>query len=513
MRRLRHAVSGHPGGWLLAAGLAGSAWGVVSTDWTQVDPVVPGFGQAVAIGIAGNVYVAGSRSLTGQGLVPSVWKFGPLGYAYWTITPWQTPGDARAVAQRPAGAVDIGGSMLTTPGTGTDAFVARIDQYGATVWVDHFHGPASGDNSVDGIAVTPASQIVVTGKTTTVAGGPDVWIALIDGAGNPLGSYTLLDPSGLNDSGLAVAVDPAGSIYVTGYIGTPGRVRDLWVGKFLPTTPVLTAAPGWPSSFTINTNPSPAATSYGTGIAVAPDGNLVITGVMTSAQGTADIYVAKLANGSTVFADGTILWARTIDGGEQDDDVARAVAVDGSGSIYVTGAVDRMGGGFQDLWIAKFGADGTTLWEISQDGPGHDVDAGFGLTLDPQGLVYATGEITDAFGKQIMLTECLHEYPPPVIGPPPTLSFRTAPNPYRPGSGGAQDAAGIQFAPVPALSTLRIYTLTGSLVTELKDTDGDGIIVWNAKTPGGTNVASGVYLYQVSPPAGAAFRGKVVIIR
>jgi len=417
------------------------------------------------------------------------------------------------VARRPAGAVDIGGAMLTGTGTGSDAFVARVYQYGSTVWLSTFHGPAAGDNSVDGIAVTPSSQLVVTGKTTTVAGGPDVWIALLDASGNPLGSYTLLDPSGLKDSGLAVAVDPAGSIYVTGYIGTPGRVRDLWVGKFLPTTPVLTPDPGWPSNLTINTSPSPGATSYGTGIAVGPDGSVVLSGIMTSAEGTADIYVAKLANGSTVFADGTLLWARTIDGGEQDDDEADAIAVDGSGSIYVTGAVDRPGGGFQDRWIAKFGANGTTLWEISVDGAGHDTDIGHGITLDGQGLIYATGETTDAFGKRDMILDVLHEYPAPVAGPPPALSFRTAPNPYRPGSGGSQDAAGIQFAPVPALSTLRIYTLTGSLVTELKDTDGDGIIVWNAKTPGGTNVASGVYLYQVSPPAGAAFRGKVVIIR
>jgi len=47
----------------------------------------------------------------------------------------------------------------------------------------------------------------------------------------------------------------------------------------------------------------------------------------------------------------------------------------------------------------------------------------------------------------------------------------------------------------------------------MKDSDGDGIIVWDAKNNDGTNVASGVYLYSVTPPAGTAFRGKVVIIR
>lgn len=499
------------GAWL-AAGLAGAAWGVVATDWTQVDSLEPSLGAAVAIGIVGNVYIGGSRSLTGQGLVPSVWRFSSLGGPTWNIMPWPNPGGVRAVAPRPGGAVDIGGAIFTGTGTGSDAFVARIASDGSTVWITTFHGPAAGDNSVDGIAVTPSSDIVVTGKTTTVGGGPDIWVQMLDISGNPTSQYYVITPGG-KDSGLAVAVDAAGSIYVTGYLASPSGIPDLWVGKFLPTTPALTPAPGWPASLTINTSALPGATAYGTGIAVEPDGSLVISGVMTSAEGTSDIYVAKLANGSTIFADGTILWARTIDGGEQDDDTAQAVAVDGSGSIYVTGAVDRMGGGFQDLWVAKFSPDGTTLWESTLDGPGHEADAGLGIAVNAQGLVFATGELTSAFGRPMMVTECLHEYAPPVAGPQPAPGFRAAPNPYRPGSGGPQDAAGIQFAPVPAFSALRIYTLAGSLVAELQDSAGNGIIVWTAKTPGGANVASGVYLYQVTPPAGAAFRGKVVIIR
>jgi hypothetical protein len=113
----------------------------------------------------------------------------------------------------------------------------------------------------------------------------------------------------------------------------------------------------------------------------------------------------------------------------------------------------------------------------------------------------------------VMTVACLHDYPALAALVPPPPSFRTVPNPFRIGQGGAQAAAGITFAPVAAGSVVRVYTLTGSQVVEMKDSDGDGIIVWDAKNNDGTNVASGVYLYSVTPPAGSAFRGKVVIIR
>ncbi len=106
-------------------------------------------------------------------------------------------------------------------------------------------------------------------------------------------------------------------------------------------------------------------------------------------------------------------------------------------------------------------------------------------------------------------SKCLPSVPPV---PPPLASAasrpRAAPNPFRPGS-----ATGITFRDLPAGATVRLYTLAGEPVTVLTDTDNDGVIVWDVKNPRGRDLASGVYLYVVTPRSGRVTRGKVVIIR
>lgn len=90
------------------------------------------------------------------------------------------------------------------------------------------------------------------------------------------------------------------------------------------------------------------------------------------------------------------------------------------------------------------------------------------------------------------------------------------PNPYRPGSGGNFDdtmfGAGIVFESLPARSKIKIYSLSGALVAEVSDDDGDGRCLWNAKNKDGSRAASGVYLYVVSADSGKK-NGRIAIIR
>ncbi|MBI2916285.1 MAG: T9SS type A sorting domain-containing protein, partial [Elusimicrobia bacterium] len=66
------------------------------------------------------------------------------------------------------------------------------------------------------------------------------------------------------------------------------------------------------------------------------------------------------------------------------------------------------------------------------------------------------------------------------------------PNPYQP-SLAAHLANGIKFKGLPAYSTIKIYTLTGDLIKQMKDEDGDGTVSWNAKNESGQDSASGIY--------------------
>lgn len=93
------------------------------------------------------------------------------------------------------------------------------------------------------------------------------------------------------------------------------------------------------------------------------------------------------------------------------------------------------------------------------------------------------------------------------------------PNPYKPGTGGAYDntvlGKGMVFDHLTPSAHIRIYTVAGELVAEGEESDGDGQYLWNACNASGEAVASGVYIYYITGPAGSGQKahGKLAVIR
>jgi hypothetical protein len=157
------------------------------------------------------------------------------------------------------------------------------------------------------------------------------------------------------------------------------------------------------------------ASDNGNGIAVDAGGNAYVVGDTTSINfpasgmqrgnhGGQDAFVAKLS------ADGSRLLYSTYLGGGNDDRGA-GIAVDGSGSAYVTGstysadfpvasAFQSRNGGGQDAFIARLSADGNSLvFSTYLGGTGGIAaypEAGQGIALDSQGSAYVTGMTSSA---------------------------------------------------------------------------------------------------------------------
>ncbi len=105
-----------------------------------------------------------------------------------------------------------------------------------------------------------------------------------------------------------------------------------------------------------------------------------------------------------------------------------------------------------------------------------------------------------------------------------TAGFTTVfPVPWRPhgpnaGNGPGQtgtEAGGMTFTNIPSQCTIKIYTLTGDLVRQIRHSDIGGQIgqdVWDGKTTRGDPAASGVYLWRVES-ASDGKNGKLMIIR
>ncbi|MEI7609884.1 MAG: DUF4347 domain-containing protein, partial [Rhodospirillaceae bacterium] len=91
--------------------------------------------------------------------------------------------------------------------------------------------------------------------------------------------------------------------------------------------------------------------------------------------------------------------------GSSGNDIGRAIAVDASGNVYVTGSftgtVDFDPGpgittmtsaGSTDIFIEKLSATGDLIWTARLGGSGADI--GYGVTVDGSGNVYATGSFS-----------------------------------------------------------------------------------------------------------------------
>jgi len=119
-------------------------------------------------------------------------------------------------------------------------------------------------------------------------------------------------------------------------------------------------------------------------LALDASGNIVVTGYSYSGTNY-DYYTAKYA-----AANGALLWEIRYNGPANKDDYAVALAVDAGGNVVVTGY--SLNGTNADYYTAKYAAaDGAFLWEKRYNGPANGDDFARRVAVDGSGNVVVTG--------------------------------------------------------------------------------------------------------------------------
>ena len=226
-----------------------------------------------------------------------------------------------------------------------------------------------------------------------------------------LGYSTYLGGSG-DDAGSGIALDAAGSAYVTGITASTnfptqlpykntfqGGLYDVVVTKLTPAG----------NGLIYSTYLGGSGYDQGLGIAVDARGSAYVTGITESIdfptlsayqvdnRGGYDAFVTKLLPAGNGLVYSTFL-------GGSSNDYGRGIAVDAAGAAYVTGYTFSTDfptqsqyenyAGADDAFVTKLSPDGTKLsYSTYLGGSGHD--EGYAIAVDAAGAAYVTG-ITDS---------------------------------------------------------------------------------------------------------------------
>jgi hypothetical protein len=119
-------------------------------------------------------------------------------------------------------------------------------------------------------------------------------------------------------------------------------------------------------------------------VAVDGSGNVFVTGQSFNASSSWDFATIKYSGA------GVPLWTNRYNGSVNSADVAVAVATDANGNAFVTGA-SFLGGGGIDYTTIKYSGAGVPLWTNYYNGPGDGTDGAHAMALDSSGNVFVTG--------------------------------------------------------------------------------------------------------------------------
>ena len=297
-------------------------------------------------------------------------SFDPLGTLRWSRTMgnvnWERiwgldvdTSDNIYVTGRFREALDFGAGPVSTTGS-WNTYVAKYSNDGALVWF--YECAMSGNDSARDLAIDASGNVLVTGffsanmdcggPAIPTVGGDDIYVLKLDTNGTPLWQWG--GGSGADDTGISIAVDNTGNVYVTGFYA--------------------------------------GSADFGGG--ALPVG------------GGEDIFALKLD------ADGNYLWSGGYGG--SNTDFGRSIAVDSSGNFALTGyflsdSIDfgdltrnNANPGTEDGFVASFDTSNTLAWSTHFGTV--DTDVGFDVAIDSNDRIHLCATYSGAvsFGGPVL---------------------------------------------------------------------------------------------------------------
>ncbi len=280
---------------------------------------------------------------------------------------------ARALALDGDGNVFVTGYSAGNGGYVDYATIA-YSRGGESLWTNRYNGLGNNDDAASAIAVDGDGNVFVTGDSTSSGAGLDYVTIKYSGDGVSVWTNSYNGSENSDDLASAIAVDSNGDVVVTGHSMGSGGLYDYATIKY-----ANNGIPLWTNRYNGPGNGS----DYPVALAMDGNGNVFVTGASRAVVGYYDYATIKYSSA------GVPLWTNRFNGSGNDEDRATAVAVDGSGNVFVAGYSWENSGGIVFV-VIKYSNDGVPLWtNRCDDGFGNSGNSA--IALDGNGNVFLTG--------------------------------------------------------------------------------------------------------------------------
>lgn len=263
---------------------------------------------------------------------------------------------------------------------GTLAVTVKYSSTGQPLWTNAFGEYTGGIAQANGVAVDQTSgNAIIVGKILRVSNDFQYFTIAYSNAGLPLWTNFYSNELGDDNIAVAVACDPVGNIFVTGYsekTNTPNDSNfDYATIAYSKTGQAL-----WTNRFDgpASGNDQPRA------LVVGPSGNVYVTG-SSAGIGSDEDYATVACSNS-----GVPLWTNRYNGPGNYYDVAYAIAVDKSDNVFVTGS--SAAAFASDFATLAYTSAGVPLWTNRYGGAGNSYDDAYAIAVDGAGNVFIAGE-------------------------------------------------------------------------------------------------------------------------
>ena len=278
-----------------------------------------------------------------------------------------------------------------------DTFVAKLDPWGKVLWVQVTGGSAlSGGNEIccdaqdNVLVVSNAYGAMTIGQERFPrAGGMSCLVLKYSSDGKPLWARQLAGSRRV--MGRGIANDGDGNVLVAGeFIGTI-RLGGLELTSADDQRDAFAAKYDGNGELKWARRTGGAGDDYARGIGGDAKGNAYVAGV---AEGSRKLFLTKLN------PHGEPLWTKDMPARRGE---GCEIEVDSSGNSYISGQFvrdirigdDRLTAqGHTDMFVARFDADGNTVW--THHIPGDSAAANFAIALDKTGALTVAGSFSGA---------------------------------------------------------------------------------------------------------------------